>query len=62
MHPQNTDPEKDVDPDTGKSQRTEQEQDVQAREQDAEQRKDRKNSIGSDNQVQERRGTNLDKF
>lgn len=60
MHPQNIDPDKDVSPETGKSQRQEQPQDVQAREEQAEQRQDRKNHIGSDNQIQERRGTNLD--
>ena len=65
MHPQNEKTAQDVSPQTGKPREEGQDAqntEVQTSNKESAQRRDLESNIGSDNQVQERRGTNLDKF
>ncbi|WP_313071508.1 hypothetical protein [Melaminivora sp.] len=65
MHPQNEKTTQDVSPQTGKPREEgqgTQDAEVQTSNKESAQRRDLQSNVGSDNQVQERRGTNLDKF
>ncbi|AVP56521.1 hypothetical protein [Pulveribacter suum] len=62
MHPQDEKTDKDVSPQTGKGRPDERDAAAQANAQESAQRRDRQNDVGSDNQPQQQRGTNLDKF